>query len=385
MLSLIILMFCCTGSMGAILPFLQVVLRNMGCSLSIIGLVGSLSDVCSILLPLLIARLADKAGRSKGSLAGSVIAYMALFAPALLSSSIWVSVVCIALATGFSSAVLPMSDSMATGYLKGNSMGYGIVRSFGSAGYIVVCLLLGFTGWPDTSDNKSILLCILLSGAITLLSLFFFPQGYEGRSQTKPVKLSQISSILTKPFLALMAITAIQRFSWTFVDKFSALYLKEELGYGDYYLVLVALGPLLEIVFMLLGGKLLDKGRIHGSSLLLVGCLGIFARYMLYYFCHDSLTGILLAQLMHGISYGAFQMGALKLIATSIEKEHYSLAIGIFYSIGQRIPIVLGSMVGGFIIESSGYSSSLLFFAAFGLASALLTVFLTRALNSKAS
>jgi PPP family 3-phenylpropionic acid transporter len=80
----------------------------------------------------------------------------------------------------------------------------------------------------------------------------------------------------------------------------------------------------------------------------------------------------LAGQLLHSIGYGFFHPAAIFFVARRVRRSHRTLGMSIYISLGTGLPAVLGSSLGGLIVESFGYRTLFLSYSFFALASALL-------------
>ena len=90
------------------------------------------------------------------------------------------------------------------------------------------------------------------------------------------------------------------------------------------------------------------------------------------YYLFPNVWAFTFAQLFHSLTFGALHIGMAKFIAQNVEKEHYSLAMSLYWAIATNLPALLGTLGGGFVIDYLGYPSLFALYTIFPLAAAAL-------------
>ena len=70
-----------------------------------------------------------------------------------------------------------------------------------------------------------------------------------------------------------------------------------------------------------------------------------------------------------------------KFIAQNVKKEHYSLAMSLYWAIATNLPVMLGALFGGFIIDYLGYRSLFAIYTVFPVAATVLCLAVRRRLT----
>ena len=378
MLRLVLLNFFLQSTVAVLSPYVQIIFRNKGYSHSLVGVVIAVGQIASIIVPIFMCMLSDRTRRTKAMVITLMVASVALLYPAALSSSMALTFVFYFLTASCFWSLNPMLDGYETRLLSGNASAYGVARSAGTMGYVVALILFGFTGFPDETDNHSIWLCFLIASLVFLLFMFMSPKDVplENTPDSQKQKAFSFKWCSSKYWL-MMLIVALSRFSHAVPDKLLSSYMTEVLGLGDRFALLVALGALSEFVMMIIGGKLLQTGKAKPYLFVLLASAGLAIRLMIYYFA-KSLVVFTLAQLFHSVTFGALHIGMAKFIAQNVDKEHYSLAMSLYWAIATNLPGMLGALFGGFIIDYLGYQSLFAIYTLFPLAATVLCVVVRR-------
>ncbi len=136
-------------------PFLQVMLRNMGYSYEVVGVLLSLFEIAGIVGPLLVARQVDKRGNMKGVVLFSTILSSLGMTAMMLSTSIAMTVLGLVLLAFFLRSLMPVLDSYANNLFNGDSQKYTLIRSFGTVGFVFFSgQSLFLWDWPKLSKYR---------------------------------------------------------------------------------------------------------------------------------------------------------------------------------------------------------------------------------------
>jgi PPP family 3-phenylpropionic acid transporter len=81
----------------------------------------------------------------------------------------------------------------------------------------------------------------------------------------------------------------------------------------------------------------------------------------------SSNGGVVVSQLTHAVCYGVFHPAAVSFIASCVPPEQRALGMSLYLSLGTGVAILIGNILGGFIVEYSGYKALFLFFSLFAV------------------
>ena len=380
MFRFILLNFFFQSTVAVVAPYVQIVFRNKDYSHSLVGVVIAVGQVASIIFPILWCTVSDRTRKTKLLVILLMIVSVAFLIPSALSSSVALTFVFYFLASSCYWSLNPMMDGYQNRLFRGNTSAYGLARAAGTMGYVVALILFGITGFPVETNNKSISLCLLIVSTIFLIVMLHSPKDIpvslsSGEQEKKAFSFKWFNG----KFYLMMLLVALSRFGHAVPDKLLASYMTEELKLGDKFALLIALGALSEFVMMIIGGRLLQKGKAKPYFFMLLASSGLVVRLLIYYFAKDLFV-FTLAQLLHSLTFGALHIGMAKFIAQNVDKEHYSLAMSLYWAIATNLPAMLGALFGGFIIEYLGYHSLFAIYTIFPLTSAILCLAFRRKL-----
>ncbi len=354
MFRLVLLNFSLQSAVSVIAPYTQLFLRNKGYSHSLVGVIVAIGQVASIFFPILFGNVSDKTRKTRTLFISLALGTAITFIPAVLSESVFVTVVSFFLASAFFWSLNPMNDGYENRVLNGDSSKYGIVRAMGTLGYLVCLVLFAITGFPKETDNNSIVLCMTISLVVFSLVVLFAPKDVPRAQDEVFGGKSFSSSCFSSKFYLMMFIIALTRVGESVIDKLLSSYMTEELHLSGSFTLFIALGAASEFVMIVAGGRLLQKGKAKAYSFIVLSAVGMIVRFMIYIFI-PTVPDFVVAQLLHSCTFGALHIGASKFIAQNVDKSHYSLGMSFYWAIATNLPEMIGSLMGGFIIDGFGY------------------------------
>lgn len=357
---------------GAFAPYWSLYLKSLAFSALQIAILMSLFQVARIFSPSLWGWLADHSGqrvRIIQWLAGlSLLSYIGVF---MGTSYSWLFAVMLLLSF-FWSASLPLIETVTLGHLGDQFDRYGHIRLWGSIGFIVSVIGLGYV--LDWFSIQWLLWAILFFIAAVLLLSFRVP---ESRISSMVSPHESIWDIVRQPhvialLIACFAMSAAHGVYYTFYSIYLVDhgYSKSQVGW------LWALGVLCEILIFLLMPKL--SQRFHLKSILMVTLLIAFLRFNLIGWAVTCWWVVLLAQTLHAATFGAYHASAVALTHQYFKGQHQSKGQGLYTSISYGVGGTLGGLVSGYAWDSVGPQWTFSLSGAMALVGCLLFVYLER-------
>lgn len=372
------------GLMGVIAPYLQVMLRGLGYSSSAIGIYSGVFEVAGLAGSIYVAKRADALGQYHKALITSTLAICIGAIPLALFPNHLVTAISIIVMSMGMKTILPVMDAAFTNagerrrLALGKGFDYGAVRAIGTAGFIAVAMLL--QAWPGFSESRPIViaLCAALPATAFILSLRMMPRaatqssgarraagGPAGGGAAAPGSAAPGSAAARRRFYLGLAVIALGRLAMSPYSAFFSLYLREELRW-DAVGAMWSLAAFAEIPMMLAAGFILSKiSPLQSVAISSVGVVFRLAVLALF----PSPAGVVVAQLLHAVSYGLFQPASIAFVALGFPPHRRALGMTLFSSFGVGLPVFAGSIMGGFIAEAAGYRVLFAAFVPFALAS----------------
>lgn len=371
--------YCIVAIVG---PYLQVMIRNFGYSYEVVGSLLSIYEIASIVGPLLIAAYIDRTQRMRSTLI--ISALVTSFSIMLLAYINHLAVIAFALITlaFFFRSIMPVLDSWANNQYDGNSRSYSYVRAFGSFGFVLISLFFAATGLPDSTRNSSIAMWGMGLSLVFLASILIWPRQAEDKTQQEKEKNTNNTGgpWFDQAFVIGMIIICLNRFALSAVNSFFSLYLVEVIKSHSISLMhAIASGS--EIIAIIIAGRLLHKKKVLPVHLFGASSIALVVRLCLYAFV-PTLTGAVIGQLLHSLCYGAFQPAGVYFVVRRVKRHRRTMGMTIYTSVGNGIPAVIGSLVGGVLIQRFGYANLFLSYAGFAIASLILSLFFLSTLST---
>ncbi len=356
-------------------PYVQIVLRNKGYSYGLTGVIIALGQVAAIVGPLLISTQTDRRGKTKPYLIIAAGVSIISAVPFYLCGNTALVIVSVFILDAFFWSFNPLCDGFINRKLGKERYKYGIIRAAGTFSYMAALVFFAVTGFPDESNNTSILTSFLIF--ISLMMVSFLIQSDDGREKKKGERKSFSFSWFNRNFYIFMLIVFFTRIGQSVVEKLLASYMTESLHLGGYFSLFIAIGALFEFVSMIIFGRLLEKKKVTPLFMLLLSSIALFIRLLMYLI--PNIYVFALAQTLHGLTFGACHVAATTYTSENVSSEHYEVGMAIYWAVATNFAEMLGSLCGGFVIEKCGYP---ILFASYSLfpfvATVLLLVFFRR-------
>lgn len=332
------------GSLGAIMPFWGLYLQNIGFNPQQIGELIAILLVTKLVAPNIWGWLADTSGKHLIWVRwGALLAFISFSALLLDDNNYWWHALIIGLFSFFWNAILPLIESTTFAYLGDKAKRYSHIRLWGSIGFILAVVGLGFF-----FEQYSILwlpyLLITLFIAIWLSSLVI-PEKVNHAN----IVLLQISlkSVLFRPeIIALFTVCLLLQMSHSPYYIFYSIYLENYDYSRDVIGWMWALGVLAEVGVFSVSYWLLKYFSL--SRLLIITCFVTALRWWLIADFVESFTILIFAQLFHGISFGLYHLVVIQLIHQYFIGNLRGRGQALYSSISFGAGGALGSYLSGY-------------------------------------
>lgn len=357
---------------GIVNTYLPILLKNRGYALGETGLLLGIYETAGLLLPLFLSTAADKKGKyglTMIILGGVTAAGLLPFVYGLPFYTAAASLCIFALGIR---GLVPITDTFTSKLLGGDKKNYGKIRAIGSAGFVFITLCLQFTSIITSENTLSIILGICVTASLYVISLFFIPNIFVpvyAENQNPKQSIIKLFSFKEKnseesfppSFWFGLFIIAFGFLGLTPSQKFFSLYAKEYLHLNS-YAGLWAISAMAEIPVMFLSGKLI--GKFGAERLIPIALVSISIRNIIYT-AFPSIGGAVAAQLMHSLNFGLFHPVCIVFCASRVPKKAASLGMTLYGTASSGLSYIAGSILGGYIIQLSGYIYLFLVFSIF--------------------
>jgi len=336
------------AQVGAAAPYFSLYLASLGLAAAQIGVLLSLGQLMRVVGPNFWGWIADRRGRRVRIIGATLACGAICFAGFLFVTSFW-GMFALLLALGFfTSASMPLFESLTLAHLRGAVSRYGSIRLWGSVGFIVTVTLVGYA--LDALPVSSLLWMVLATYALGWFCALAVPEAPGGiaHAEAEPVW-----TILRRPeVMALLAACFLMTLAHGPQYAFFSIYLVDH-GYSKAAVGWMwTYGVIAEIIVFLLMPALMRRYTLTG--ILLVCFAATVLRFLMIGWGVGSAPLLFAAQLLHGLSFGAYHAAAVTVVHRWFQGAHQVRGQAIYLSVSFGAGGVLGSSLAGLGWDSIG-------------------------------
>jgi PPP family 3-phenylpropionic acid transporter len=332
------------AALGALVPYWSLYLRSLGFSDARIGLLMALPLISRVIAPNVWSWIADARGGSVTVVRVAALLALVCYSGIFLGTSFaWVAIIMIAF-TFFWHASLPQLE-VATLTILGRD--YGKVRLWGSIGFILAVVGLGFL-----LDHLGIhALLVALFALLAGIALFSLLIRHPAIQEPVPLKTSFLGAVLRPPVFAFLVACFLMQAShapyYTFysIDLVHHGYSTTEIGF------LWAFAVLCEIAIFVFGRRLFE--RVALTTLFLWTFLAAAVRWLLIGFLPDHPVVLVAAQVLHGATFGLYHATAVQIAAHFFRGTHRNRGLALYGS-AAGAGGAMGSFASGYLWHRVG-------------------------------
>lgn len=236
---------------------------------------------------------------------------------------------------------MPLVEATTFSYLGKNTSHYGRIRSWGSIGFIVSVVGLGY------AFDYIAIIWLLWAGLVCELGILIFSRQIPKTEVLAHHTDSQrIIQIVSQPrVLALLAACFLMSVAHGPYYTFYSIYLVEH-GYAKSAVgSLWALGVICEIGVFFLMPELVR--RFGFTRILLLSFSAAIVRFLLIGWAVQVVWLLLLAQVLHALTFGAYHAASVGLIHEFFQGRHQSKGQALFGSLTYGAGGMLGGLASG--------------------------------------
>ncbi len=333
---------------GAFSPYFTLYLQSLAFSATDIAILMSLMQVMRIVAPNLWGWLAERTGMRVPIVRMSALASLGGFSIFFFTTGFEGVFLGMALMAFFWSAALPLVESITFSHLGSDGHRYSSIRVWGSVGFIAAVLAIGHA--LDHLPIASMLWMTALVLAGIVVYAFAVPESAVAPAQREGVSLG---TTLRRPEVrALLGGCFFMSAAHGALYVFYSIYLVDN-GYGKSVVGWMwTLGVLAEIGVFLLMPHLVR--RFSMRAILLFAFLSAVARFVMIGWGVGSLGVLLVAQVLHGATFGAYHAAAIALVNQWFPGRLQSRGQALYGSLSFGAGGMLGGLLSGLTWEGIG-------------------------------
>jgi PPP family 3-phenylpropionic acid transporter len=331
---------------GAYVAYFPLYLAGRGLSAAELAWVLALPALARAFAPAAWGWLADRYGAHRAIVVFSCAVTAAAFALLPFTSHI---ALLVALMSVLSAGALPLVEAITLGSLAGQHGRYGPIRLWGSVGFIGAVLALG--AWLDFQSAATLPAWLAAFMLATLAGAIALPPGHAHARASRAPNRAFLPR-LTPAIRALLAAGFCNAVAHGTLYAFFSIYLERK-GYSATTIgMLWTLGVLAEILVFLYLPQIFRRYAL--SSILVASLLCGVARFLAIGWAAQALWIVLLAQVLHAASYGAFHAASVAAVHRIFPPEVQGTGQTIFSSVSYGAGAATGTLLAGWAWELGG-------------------------------
>jgi PPP family 3-phenylpropionic acid transporter len=274
----------------------------------------------------------------------------------------------------FYNAVMPQFESITLTHLGNDSHRYGLIRVWGSLGFIAVVMGFGWLLEDNGGPGRAGMLPWLMLPLFALLVASSFANRYARDFHRADGDASGFWQIVRKPqVLAFFLAAFMEQLSFGPYYTFFSVYMDHH-GYATSTLGLLwTVGVVFEVGVFFTIGRFFR--RYDASWMLLIALLSSTVRWTVTALFPQHLGVMLVAQTAHALGFAAFFAAAMQMLATYFPGRLNGHGQGLLYGFSSGVGGVLGALIAGQLWNIDQGRTAFLAGAGFAALGALLCFF----------
>lgn len=363
------------GVLGMFLPYFNLYCFHLGFSGFEIGVVSAVRTVTTAFFPLVWGALADRYQIRKPIFVACSFISTGIWALFLLTTD-FLPMLAITLFYGiFYAPIIAFLEAFTMDHLGAEKKRYGAIRAWGSISFILVVIAVGRL--IDVAPIR-IILVLILSGSFLQSMLATQVPGSSG-FQIRATS-SGLSLLMRRSVLLFLGSAFLMLVSHGTYYGFFSIHL-EALGYGGTFIGFTwALASASEILVMINSERIFKRFSLR--RVLVFSFLVAAVRWSIIGWTESGAV-ILLTQLLHAATYGAFHMASILYIDSLMPAPAKTFGQAANNAMTYGLGMMTGFFLNGFLYDRVGARTLFLLSAAIALAGAGLMMVGSKVRNAK--
>jgi PPP family 3-phenylpropionic acid transporter len=361
------------GALGVFVPYWTVYLKEEGgFSAAEIGELMAVFMITKMISPFIWGWLTDISGSRVRMIRLACLLTIPLFATVYFSSSYWSMFLAIFLFSFFWNASMPQFEALTLNHLGAQSSRYSQIRLWGSIGFVVLTLLVPVL--IEASDENRIVDAML----VTFVLLWFVAWLVPDKPQVVTEESKRtLWSVVRKPvvwvfLLACMLQTASHGAYYTFFS----IYLDEH-GYSRVFTGWMwALGVTAEVVLFIFLHRIIPV--VGASRLFIIALFLTVIRWVMLGAMVDSMTALIIGQILHAATFGLFHATAIHLIHHHFTGRLQGRGQALYAGLNAGLGGAIGGLLSGYAWDGLGNEMTFYISASMAAVAGVLSWFFVR-------
>lgn len=333
---------------GAFTPLIMQYYQSINLTGTQVGLISATTPVVSIVTQPLWGIICDRFRIRKSVLVLTLLTsgLIGLLFPVV--STFALVLILYTVLSVFQSAVVPVSDSIALGYVKKHNLQFGDIRMWGAIGFALAAFLTGVM--VEKWGPSVIFYSYFAAMVVAILFLRQVPEEVESAPKFTTSMLAGIKDLLKLPRFVLFLTASFFVFGSVNANNiwFSLYY--QEIGgtiAGVGLAFLLFAGS--EAPFMKLAGYI---ARRWGLELTILIAASVSAIRWFWYSSAPSTTAVIALFFVQGISVGFYLATAAQFVRENTPASLQVTALALFFSVGHGLGTMLCNLTAGWIKDN---------------------------------
>ena len=334
------------GVLGVFLPFFNLYCYHLGFSGFHIGTSSAVRSVVMVLFPLIWGALADRLNARRPIYILCNFSSALIWMLYLFTVDFWPMLVITVFYGIFYAPIISFLEAFTMDLLGSEKKSYGRIRAWGSISFIVVVLVLG-----KIIDLYSveIIVVLILAGSLMLSTI---------STRIPDIQIAKIKrltpeakSLVERRVLVFLFCAFLMLVSHGAYYGFFSIHLKN-LGYGSTFIGLTwALASTAEILVMIRSDHIFNRFSL--DAVLILSFMVAALRWFILFFA-QSVPAILLSQILHALTYGAFHMASILYIDRLAPDKAKTLGQAVNNAVTYGLGLMVGFFINGYLFEITG-------------------------------
>lgn len=333
-------------------PYLSLYYREQGITSMEIGVLMAVGPVVSICIQPLWGVFSDFTGKRKMTLGIVILGTAAVLLGYRLGGGFGFFLMLAILLSSFSTSIIPLSDALTLEYANRHSIHYSRIRIGGTVGYSLVVLAVGGILKEDPS-------MAFVFGAVGYVLLFLFAlkipvEGASVRRKAKPGKEEKPKTkgriFYDNSWIFVLICSFVIQVGMSFNSNFMGVYIGE-MGYDQQLIGVANFVSAASEIPILIGAGWIMK-RFSAMQILLFSCLMMGVRMVLL--TGESVGFVVASQLLQSVTYMTTYYSCVLFISKNTYPDKRSQGQSLLAMVQSGFASVVGSMLGGAVMERFG-------------------------------
>jgi PPP family 3-phenylpropionic acid transporter len=346
------------AALGALVPFWGPYLLERGFAPAAIGVLMAILMGTKIVAPNVWGAIADARGERMPVVRLGAALALLFFVGVFWAGGFWSMALVMAAFSFFWNAPLPLMESVTFNHLGSRVNRYASVRVWGSIGFIITVLLVGW--WQQGAGSSVVPRTVLVLFAGVWLSCLLIPDRGHAQAGEGHIRLRRL--VARPEILLFLGACLLMQASHGAYYAFYSIYLEAN-GYGSTAIgALWALGVAIEVIVFLNMHRLLD--RFGARQVLLASLALAVLRWSLIALFVDLAAVQILAQTLHAATFGSFHAAAIHLTHHYFPGPTQGRGQALYNSVSFGAGGAAGSLISGGLWSGAGPTATYLTAAA---------------------